>query len=229
MTSVPAAQHYAGKGRAYFQGVREEILPLISHSNGRVLDVGCGEGATLAWLKGIHPCTETVGIEFVDRAAAVARNVADHIVCADIERDPVEFPSDYFDLILCLDVLEHLQDPWATLRRLVNWLAPTGKIIVSVPNVRYRGVLVDLVLRGKFEYQDFGILDKTHLRFFTRASCRSLLESADLSVIHVMTNPARIGGKAAVFNALSLGYFRDIFVWQYLMVATKKDGDRSSP
>lgn len=212
---------YSDKGSTYYSSARREILPLLPHSYARVLELGCGEGATLAWLKSINRCDEGVGIELSEKAAVTARQVVDQVICADIERDRIEFPNEYFDLILCLDVLEHLRDPWQTLSNLTRWLKPDGTVVVSIPNVRYKSVLVDLVLRGKFEYEDSGILDKTHLRFFTRASCHSLLEGAGLSVVSVLPNPRKVGGKWGLINALSFGYFGDIFVWQYLMAAAK--------
>ena len=130
-------------------------------------------------------------------------------------------PSDYFDCILCLDVLEHLQDPWRVLRKLTGWLRPNGTVVASIPNVRYKSVVMDLAFRGKFDYQNAGILDRTHLRFFTRSSAVSLLQSVGLAVVKVRPQPTEVGGLSGMLNVLSFGYFRDLLTWQYLIASVK--------
>lgn len=212
---------YKQKTPDYYQSARKEILPLLPGLNKRVLELGCGEGATLEWLKQIRCCEESWGIELTDNAADAAKKKVDRIIVADIENDIVNLPKDYFDLILCLDVLEHLQDPWRVMRMLVSWLRPAGTLLASIPNIRYGTVLFDLALRGKFDYVDSGILDRTHLRFFTRESSISLFESAALSQVDVLLHPNRISGKASILNGLTFGYFRDMFSWQ-LLISGKK-------
>lgn len=213
---------YTEKPQAYYQSARKEILPLLPPGRMKILDLGCGEGATLAWLKGIDRCAEGVGIELSESAALQAREIVDRVIVADIERDELAFPADYFDCLLCLDVLEHLQDPWRVLRKLIGWLKANGTVVASIPNVRYKSVVLDLVLRGRFDYQDAGVLDRTHLRFFTRASSISLLESAGLTVCKVMPHPENVSGISGILNALSCGYFRDMLAWQYLIAGVKR-------
>lgn len=214
-------QLYQEKRREYFSSVRPEILPLVPAATGRALDIGCGEGATLNWLKTIGRCRETWGVEFMEPAAEVARRVLDRVIVGNIETDTFGFDEGQFDLILCLDVLEHLRDPWETLKRVCAWLSPGGVAIVSLPNIRYLKVLTDLVLKGEFTYEEMGILDRTHLRFFTRKSAIRLLESAKLSHIQLTLHPSVIRGKRALVNAMLLGRFRDIFSWQLLLRGTK--------
>lgn len=212
---------YAEKPQAYYQSARKEILPLLPPGRMTILDLGCGEGATLAWLKGIDRCAEGVGIELSESSALQAREIVDRVFVADIERDEVAFPADYFDCILCLDVLEHLQDPWCVLRKLTGWLKANGTLVASIPNVRYRSVVLDLALRGKFDYTDTGIMDRTHLRFFTRSSAVALLQSAGLTVAEVRPHPTKLGGVSRILNALSFGRFRDMLIWQYLIAGVK--------
>ena len=212
---------YSEKSQAYYQSARKEILPLLPPGRMKILELGCGEGATLAWLKGIERCAECVGIELSESAALKARNVVDRVIVADIEADEVAFASDYFDCILCLDVLEHLQDPWRVLRKLTGWLRPNGTVVASIPNVRYKSVVMDLAFRGKFDYQNAGIPDRTHLRFFTRSSAVSLLQSVGLAVVKVRPQPTEVGGLSGMLNVLSFGYFRDLLTWQYLIASVK--------
>jgi SAM-dependent methyltransferase len=93
---------------------------------------------------------------------------------------PADLPSTWapFDVICFNDVLEHIPDPWSVLRATHAWLAPGGQVIASIPNVRFLDVLVDLVVRGKWTYMPTGVLDQTHLRFFTRASLEPLFHDA---------------------------------------------------
>jgi SAM-dependent methyltransferase len=94
----------------------------------------------------------------------------------------MEFPTGNFDLIIALDVLEHLIDPWSIVRRLHGILNPGGVIIASIPNVGHYSVAVPLVLRGQWNYADEGLLDRTHLRFFTRRTAVDLLTCSGLVI-----------------------------------------------
>ena len=118
-------------------------------------------------------------------AAALARQVADVIWEENIETFSLPLEPYSVDVILCMDVLEHLVDPWAVLQKLTPLLANKGVIIASIPNIQHYRVLKDLVFRGKFEYQEDGILDRTHLRFFTRRSAIGLMTSTGLTVQNV--------------------------------------------
>jgi SAM-dependent methyltransferase len=150
--------------------------------NKRVLDVGCATGYVAATLSD-RGCT-VVGIEGDPHAAEKARSVTERVVVGDLE-DPATIDSlgdDSFDVVLCGDVLEHLVDPIAVLRRAVEHLRPDGIVIVSVPNVAHADVRLNL-LQGRFPYTETGLLDRTHLRFYTASSARELLEHAGLLVV----------------------------------------------
>jgi SAM-dependent methyltransferase len=106
-------------------------------------------------------------LRFRRLAAQVARQHVGEVHCADMERTEVSFAGGKFDLVLCLDVLEHLVDPWAMVDRLVRQqLVPGGTIIVSVPNIRHFKVLLPLVFQGRWDYTDAGHLDRTHFALF---------------------------------------------------------------
>jgi GT2 family glycosyltransferase/SAM-dependent methyltransferase len=149
-----------------------------------VLDLGCATGAVGAALKadGCH----VVGVEFDSEAAAQAGQVLDRVVVADLD-DPTsldEFESSNFDAIICGDVLEHLTAPAETLRRIRRLLAPKGVVVISIPNVAHGAVRLSL-LAGRFEYQPLGLLDSTHIHFFTRESLQELLEVSGFTAVQV--------------------------------------------
>ena len=213
---------YQFKSLNYFSSVRHEILPLLPEYSKRVLEIGCGTGATLAWLKQMGRCEETIGIELMSDSLKATQLPIDQIISANIEEDVIDLPQHSFDLILCLDILEHLNDPWQILQFLVNqWLKPGGTVVVSLPNLRYSSVLINLLIRGRFEYENVGILDRTHLRFFTIHSAISLLQSAGLKDIEVQFHPSEVKGKKSIVNFFTLGFFRDTFSWQILLKGSK--------
>jgi 2-polyprenyl-3-methyl-5-hydroxy-6-metoxy-1,4-benzoquinol methylase len=150
--------------------------------NKRVLDVGCATGYVAAALAD-RGC-DVVGIEGDERAAERARDVCERVVVGDLE-DPATIDGlgdDTFDVVLCGDVLEHLVDPVPVLRRAVEHLRPDGLVIVSLPNIAHVDVRLAL-LQGHFPYADLGLLDRTHLRFFTATSAHELLEQGGLTVV----------------------------------------------
>jgi 2-polyprenyl-3-methyl-5-hydroxy-6-metoxy-1,4-benzoquinol methylase len=149
----------------------------------RVLDIGCATGYLAAELVR-RGCT-VVGVEFDPAAAQQARAVCSEVVVGDLEsaavRAEVERAARGIDTIICADVLEHLRDPWAVLSWLRTLLPADGRAVVSVPNIAHWTARRAL-LRGRFDYADFGLFDRTHLRFFTRASAAELARRAGFAV-----------------------------------------------
>ncbi len=212
---------YQDKNARYFANARQEVAPLLGAHTGKVLELGCGSGATLAWLKSQGLAQETYGVELFAEAAELARQHVDHIVQGDIERMSLDFAPNYFDAILCLDVLEHLQDPWRVLAQMVTHLKPGGILIASLPNVRNWHALLPLLFAGRWEYAEAGILDKTHLRFFTGHSARNLVAGAGLQINSVQRLPLATSPRAKWANRLSLGLLRDFITLQFLICARK--------
>jgi len=118
---------------------------------------------------------------------------------------------------LCLDFLEHLADPWSFLEAVKSKLSPSGCLIASLPNLRRVKVLWNLAVRGRFDYAEEGIMDRTHLRFFTRKSALELMNSGGFIVEEWKHSPFDSGSKGHILNALTLGLFRDFFTIQYLI------------
>jgi len=120
------------------------------------------------------------------------------------------------DVVLCLDVLEHLIDPWTTASRLARLLKPGGVLIASVPNVRHFRVVLPLLLRGRWEYQQSGLMDRTHLRFFTEHSATELLRQAGLCV-DAVRKPGLDSIQKRSAMLLSAGLLEPLLVFQYLI------------
>lgn len=204
----------------YYSLVRRELFDFIPDGTGSVLEVGCGDGATLAELKKIGKAQRTAGIEYEPAAAARAARVVDQVLPGDAQTMDLPFRPNQFDAILFPDVLEHLSDPWSTLKRFRRFLKPQGRLIVSVPNVRHFSVLRDL-LRGGWTYSDAGIMDRTHLRFFTRKTIIEAINGAGYSIETVRANGGDLRGWKAVLDRLSGKRLSPWFEAQYLIQARK--------
>lgn len=164
----------------YYGYVRQEILDLVPNKAQRVLDIGCGAGRLGEALKHRQAAT-VVGVETIPAAATQARERLDRLYEEDIELLDTLGQEPPFDAIVCADVLEHLNNPLEVLRKARNWLKPDGTLIVSLPNARHHTVVRGL-LEGHWMYEPAGLLDETHLRFFTRREIEKLLFRAGFTI-----------------------------------------------
>jgi 2-polyprenyl-3-methyl-5-hydroxy-6-metoxy-1,4-benzoquinol methylase len=140
-----------------------------------VLEVGPGNGVISRWLRTQKQC-KTIGVEVVVAASELARDAFEQIIIGSIETPTiVSEVSTYapFDAIVFADVLEHLIDPWQVLRNMRPLLAPNGRVLLSVPNVAHWIARLNLLL-GRFNYTDGYLMDRTHLRWFTRSSAKQM-------------------------------------------------------
>lgn len=175
----------------YYDCPRPELLALVSPSAHTILDVGCAAGALGFNLKQRQGAV-VWGVEYVPEVAARAAERLDHVLTGGIEDVLPNIPDGYFDIIICADVLEHLVNPWQVLANLKAKLSPGGEVVASIPNVRHWSVLRRL-LEGQWDYFDAGILDRTHLRFFTWKSCESLFSHAGFDIYHAEAVSVDIG------------------------------------
>jgi len=206
----------------YYKSTRRDLLPLVPPAAQRVLDVGCGTGRLGEALKR-RAKREVVGIELNEEAARAAGKVLDRVICAPVESVVAEELDPPYDCIIFGDILEHLVVPWAILSRFAHFLTPQGRVVASVPNVAYWSIIAGLI-RGRWEYQERGLLDRTHLRFFTRRSLVDLFTQADL-VIERLERSYRLREAdrrwARLARWLGRGPLRDLLTYQFLVVARK--------
>jgi len=214
--AVPEKQGF--QQDTYFQHTRTEIASLLPRSPKRILEIGCGRGNTLAWLKERYPEAETVGVEYWEGAKTQLERNADTAIIADLEQELPAALTGQFDLILALDVLEHLREPTAVLSRVLAHLAPGGRVIVSLPNISHISVSRALLFKRQFRFTDAGIMDRTHLRWFTEENAVGLLNAAGLTVADGVVNGLD-GRKARLIDMSTFGVFRHWLTKQYIMAA----------
>lgn len=204
----------------YYDHIRTDILPLLPPDARRIVDVGCSAGGTLAWLRKRYPNAHTIGLEGnSDLKNELSRN-ADEAHIVDLTKEIPDLGKP--DLMLFLDILEHLPDPETVLRRITDQLSPDGTIIVSVPNVAHLSVSLPLILFGAFQYRDAGILDRTHLRFFVLQSAVELLSKAGFDVDRGLWGGID-GPRARLADRLTLGLLRRRLTKQFILRGIRKD------
>ncbi|SHG03581.1 Methyltransferase domain-containing protein [Desulfacinum infernum DSM 9756] len=216
----------------YFERRRPEILRLVPKEARKVLDVGCGSGRLGKDLKSRSQVT-VHGIEIAEVPGRRAALPLDRVWIAPVERGARFARSGGHDCIVLADVLEHLRDPQRVLAHLAKNLAPGGTVVASVPNVQNQEVLLNL-MAGRWNYTSEGLLDRTHLRFFTRQTARELSWAAGLRIENIGT--VRDGSIRTVFLKKSPGRSafwtvdrEDFGVWQFLITAKRRDIRLSSP
>jgi len=165
----------------YFRHARPEMLCFIPEHRGRVLEVGCGTGEFIASIPG---CTEKWGVEPTD-AALSAKGKLTQVLHGTFDAVKDQLPVKYFDVIICNDVIEHMVDHRSFLIEAQKYLAPNGMLIGSLPNVCFYDTLFRALFENDWKYLDTGILDRTHLRFFTTKSFRRVLEETGYHVIKI--------------------------------------------
>jgi len=211
----------------YYGYERPEVCALGPATARNVIDFGCGGGGLGRALKADRPGVAVRGIEPVAEQAARARTVLDDVHVGGAE-DPLPASWPPPDCIIFADVLEHLVDPWAAVKRARELLVPGGTLVVSIPNVLHHSVVGDLVA-GRFDYRDAGVLDRTHLRFFTAATARELLEQGGFRVEkieRVIEPPQRFASLRKIAERTPASEQRglrarlaDVSTVQYLIVA----------
>ncbi len=166
------------KSGDYYAQARREIIRQVPASARRILDVGCGHGATGHILRSERGA-EVIGLEIHAEVAEVARQNLSQVVVGDVESMALPFAEGSFDCIVLADVLEHMIDPWRAVAKLKPLLAPGGSMVASLPNIRNIGVIAKLI-EGRWDYADQGILDRTHLRFFALNNVIEMFQQAGL-------------------------------------------------
>jgi 2-polyprenyl-3-methyl-5-hydroxy-6-metoxy-1,4-benzoquinol methylase len=211
---------YAEKADGYFVGGREDIVALLaSNPEQAILELGCGSGGTARTVRAANKAGRYVGIELFEDAAAAAKDVIDEVLVGDVESLDLAPLAGQFDALIASEVLEHLVDPWATVRRLVECLKPGGMVYASSPNIAHWHILKGLI-RGRFDYRDAGVMDRTHLRWFTPDAYRAMFEAAGVEVISV--GPVRpLSARQRLVNSLTRDRFAHLLMTQIMIVGVK--------
>ena len=205
--------------KQYFDNVRHDILSLLpdSFTNFSSLEIGCGAGATSEWLKSHLGANKVVGVELNKQMAKLAAKRMDLVINSSVESYEFPFLAQEFDLLILADVLEHLIDPWKILKNLCHYLKIGGTVLISIPNIQHWRNIRNLV-SGNWDYQDAGMLDRTHLRFFTKKSIVELVEKADLNIDQFK---CIAGPETLILDKLTFGIFSGLFSYHYFVLAKR--------
>lgn len=206
----------------YYRHTRREMIQFIPKDSKRFLDVGCGDGRFGALLKETLGQIEVWGVEPTEPAFNSAKDILDRAVHGLFD-DALPLPRTYFDTVIFNDSLEHFVDHLAGLRTAHGLLRESGWLVASIPNVRFWPHVQSYIGEGDWKYQDAGILDRTHLRFFTKRSIPRELEAAGFEVVRLVgINPCWVGLKFKLLN-LAFGHrLDDMRFEQFAVVARKR-------
>ena len=211
-------QSYKFKAARYFSGQRRDFIDrLEQRSSCAVLEIGCGDGSTGAYAKSQGKCSLYVGVELSPAAARIAANVADRLYTADIESFDLPEPAQSFDVLIASEVLEHLVDPWAVLKRLRPLLRPGALVFASSPNVAHHS-MIRMLIKGRWDLEDLGRMDRTHLRWFTPRSYAQMFRDCGFEIVS-LEQVRKPGPRARLINALTGGRLKHLFISQIVVVA----------
>ncbi len=199
----------------YYAQTRPEMLEFIPRSAKRILEIGCGQGLFANLVKKNRQA-EIWGVEKEPSAARLAENQLEQVLIGDVFSLIDKLPDNYFDCLVFNDVLEHLIEPFLLLDKLKSKLVKEGVMVFSVPNVRYFLNLKNLMINKQWRYEEAGVLDKTHLRFFTK---KSLIESLAQGGFDLITIKGINPISAWQFNLLNLLFFNYFSDTRYLQWA----------
>ena len=205
----------------FYSYPRAEMLEFIPSSSRRILDVGCGDGSFGAVVKQKVEA-EVWGVEINTVAARLADRKIDKVVVGDINILIDNLPKAYFECVVFNDLLEHIADPFNLLVKTKNIITEDGVIVCSLPNVRYFEVLIDLLIFKQWRYTDRGILDKTHLMFFTKKSIEDSLKNSGFEILKMKGINAVNSLKFDIFNLATFGIFNDTKYFQFACVFKPK-------
>jgi 2-polyprenyl-3-methyl-5-hydroxy-6-metoxy-1,4-benzoquinol methylase len=177
----------------YYATERPELVSFLRPYGpfGTVLDIGCASGLLGEDLRRAGIVSACDGVEPNEQAGQLARTRLRQVWLGAFESQTENLPWQDYDLVILADVLEHLVDPWAALRLLHRRSAQACRLALSVPNLRHYKISMPLLFRGEFRYEDSGIMDRTHLHFFTRGSLEEILRDCGWKVLAVGSHMKR--------------------------------------
>lgn len=208
---------YSLKDESYFSGARADYVNEMTNDvTTKVLEIGCGNGATGALARAQGKCLEYVGVEVFEPMAERAAKVLDKVHFGNIETISLPYPAEYFDTLVMSEVLEHLLKPNAVIAKVCKLLKPGGMVFASSPNIAHWRVIAELV-KGRFEYENQGIMDESHVHWFTPASFEAMFNQNGISTRSLGTI-----GKAGSAYRLAPRKLQHLFVTQINFIGFKK-------
>lgn len=218
---------YEDKDQSYYANVRTDLLSLLpdSYRDIKVLEIGAGSGSTLAYLKAENIADEVMGIDIPESKRDDKSELIDKFIYGDIEKLNLEAYENYFDCILLADVLEHLVYPDKILLKAKYLLKDSGIILVSMPNVRHFKTFSKIFVKGDFAYEESGLFDYTHLRFFCKKNIQELISNNGFEIESTMSALKVYKGRSAskLFNLLTFRIFEQFLTVQFFVRAKKKN------
>lgn len=173
---------YSTKTSEYFLGARFDFVKRMPRSNtASVLEIGCSSGGTGALALHEGKCGSYTGIDVMPHATEEAKCKLTKVILADLDTNFPEMETDQFDVLIASEIFEHLRDPWTVIAKIVPLLKSGAMILASSPNIAHIQVIKKL-RKGCFDYEEMGVMDRTHLRWFTPKSYQDLFSSAGLTV-----------------------------------------------
>ncbi len=208
-----AVQSYCSKSLEYFAGTRADLVrQLPDAADAVILEIGCGSGGTGKLALATGKCSSYHGVEIHQASAARAKEVLSDVLVGNVETMDLPYRVNSFDAIIISEVLEHLVDPWQLVERLARLLKPGSQVIATSPNISHWRVIKSL-LAGRFEYTGMGVMDRTHLRWFTPSTFGEMFTSAGIIVDAV--GPSGGSGRVArAVNLATAGAVRHLFCTQ---------------
>lgn len=198
---------------------RDEVADWLPDGMRSMLDIGCGRGGFGRTARRHRPDAHLTGLEINAAAADEARAHFDDVIVGPFP-DALAGLDRTFDVITLLDVVEHVADPWASLEALHAHLAPGGVLVSSIPNIRYLPVLYELLVRRDFRYREIGVLDRTHLRFFTQKGIRRLFADTGFRIDTMAGINSPLERMPALVRPVGHAVLRDTAYPQFVVVAS---------
>jgi 2-polyprenyl-3-methyl-5-hydroxy-6-metoxy-1,4-benzoquinol methylase len=211
---------YLNKNTEYFSLEREIFKNSVLGKNLNILDIGCGTGILGKYFKENQNC-KVYGVEINESAYQAAIINLDNVLKGNVESIDLKYPDNFFDVVIMGDVVEHLISPVDTINKIMPFLKIGGTSYITVPNVRHWSVIKNLLFFDLWEYDTWGILDFTHLRFFTKKSITNLFQRNN---IYVKSAGRMIQkkSKSSYFNFLTLGIFSGFLASHTFLTLEKK-------
>lgn len=212
---------YKTKPASYFEGCREDYVAALPGAPGAaILEIGCASGGTGALALERGKCGTYVGVELNPAVAEIAQGKLTRVITGNIEEIDLPFEPGSFDALIVSEVLEHLVDPWAVMQKLAGLVRPGGLVFASSPNISHYSVILRL-LQGRWELTDRGVMDRTHLRWFTPALFADLFGQAGFEVTEIRP-VTPFAGRTRQLNRLTGNRFRHLFMRQISIAGRRR-------